>query len=41
MAGAEIRGLGGGGIHILVLHCHHQNDSALRWAAMLSVLMFH
>ena len=23
------------------LHCHHQNDSALRWAAMRAILMFH
>ena len=22
------------------LHCHHQNDSALRWAAVLAILMF-
>ena len=26
----------------LSLHCHHQNDfSALRWAAMRAILMFH
>ena len=24
----------------LSLHCHHQNDSALRWAAMRAILMF-
>ena len=23
------------------LHCHHQNDSALRWAAVWAILMFH
>ena len=25
----------------LTLHCHHQNDIALRWAAMWVILMFH
>ena len=24
----------------LSLHCHHQNKSALRWAAMRAILMF-
>ena len=24
----------------LSLHCHHQNNSALRWAAMRAILMF-
>ena len=36
-------GYGGGGegeIIYLSLHCHHQNDSALRWAAMKAMLMF-
>ena len=23
------------------LHCHHQNDSALRWAVVWAILMFH
>ena len=23
------------------LHCHHQNDSCIRWAAMRAILMFH
>ena len=23
------------------LHCHHKNDSALRWAAVWDILMFH
>ena len=23
------------------LHCHHQNDSALRWAVVRAILMFH
>ena len=23
------------------LHCYHQNDSALRWAAVSAILMFH
>ena len=23
------------------LHCHHQNDSALRWAVVWTILMFH
>ena len=23
------------------LHIHHQNDSALRWAAVRAILMFH
>ena len=25
----------------LSLHCHHQNDSCIRWAAMRVILMFH
>ena len=25
----------------LTLHCHHQNDIAIRWAAMRAILMFH
>ena len=25
----------------LTLHCHHQNDIALRWAAMWAILKFH
>ena len=25
----------------LSLNCHHQNDSALRWAVMGAILMFH
>ena len=29
----------GGGLHILMLHCHHQNDSALRWAETTAILM--
>ena len=33
-------GCGGGGMNI-TLHCHHQNDSALRWATMRTTLMFH
>ena len=31
---------GGGGLY-LALHFHHQNDTALRWAAMGDILMFH
>ena len=28
--------------HIYIsLHCHHQNDSCIRWAAMRAILMFH
>ena len=36
--------IGGSGIFIsnnYSLHCHHQNDSALRWAAVWAILMFH
>ena len=36
--------LGGSGIFIsntYSLHCHHQNDSALRWAAVWDIIMFH
>ena len=25
----------------LSLHCHHQNDSSIRWAAMRAILMCH
>ena len=25
----------------IILHCHHQNYSALRWAAVKAILMFH
>ena len=35
---------GGSGIFIsntYPLHFHHQNDSALRWAAVWAILMFH
>ena len=39
------RGSWGVGIFFLsntyLLHCHHQNDSALRWAAVSAILMFH
>ena len=38
------RAAGGSGIFIsntYSLHCHHQNDSALRWAAVRAILMFH
>ena len=39
------RGYGGGegrGKNIyLSLHCHHLSDSALRWAVMTAILMFH
>ena len=31
--------LGRGGLY-LTPHCHHQNDSALRWAAVKAILMF-
>ena len=43
VTGTEIpRGGGGGGRgSYLTLHCHYQNDSALKWALMKSVLMFH
>ena len=27
--------------HTYSLHCHHQNDSALRWAVVWAILMFH
>ena len=36
--------VGGSGIYLsntYSLHCHHQNDSALRWAAVWAILMFH
>ena len=29
------------GEEYLSLHCHHQNDSCIRWAAMRAILMFH
>jgi len=41
---------GGGRVYIYIytlpppyisLHCHHQNDSCIRWAAMRAILMFH
>ena len=41
------RGGGGGGMEggreiiYLSLHCHHQNDFCIRWAAMGAILMFH
>ena len=38
------REVGGSGIFIsntYSLHCHHQNDSAFRWAAVRAILMFH
>ena len=43
------KGEGGEGMEVgereiiyLTLHCHHQNDSVLRWAAaMTALLMFH
>ena len=38
VAGEE--GEGGGEIYLTLL-CHHQNNSALRWAPMIVVLMFH
>ena len=41
LAGTEIPGGGGRGRLYLTLHCHHQNDSALRWAATGANLMFH
>ena len=25
----------------LTLHCHHQNDSALRWVSVWAIIMFH
>ena len=28
-------------IPIATLHCHHQNDSSIRWAATRAILMFH
>ena len=38
----------GGGMEVgereiiyISLHCHHQNDFCIRWAAMRTVLMFH
>ena len=39
-------GQGGWGVgkfmsNIYPLHCHHQNDSALRWAVVSAILMFH
>ena len=36
--------VGGSGIfifHTYSLHCHHQNDSALRWAVVWAIFMFH
>ena len=39
--GTEIPGGGGGGGLYIALHCHHQNDIALSWAAMGDILMFH
>ena len=38
--------VGGGGVRNFIsntysLHCHHQNDSALRWAAVRAISMFH
>ena len=36
--------VGGSGIFISNTyspHCHHQNDSALKWAAVWAILMFH
>ena len=38
MAGVGGRGSGGEGL-CLMLHCHHQNDSALRSAVMRTVLI--
>ena len=44
----EVGGGGGGGgggrdffSNTYSLHCHHQNDSALRWAVVLAISMFH
>ena len=34
-------GGGGGGLLYLTQHSHHQNDSALRWAATRATLIFH
>ena len=25
--------------YLTLIHCHHQNDSALRWVAMRAILM--
>ena len=33
LAGTEIAGVGRGRLYVS-LHCHHQNDSCIRWAAM-------
>ena len=38
--GTEIQEVGLGEL-CLTLHCHHQNDSAIRWAAVRLILMFH
>ena len=29
------------GEEYLSLHCHHQNDSCIRWASTRAILMFH
>ena len=37
----ENLGGGGRGRPCLTLHCHHHNESALRWAVLRAILMFH
>ena len=40
VAGTEIPGGGGRGRLYLMLHCHHHNDPAFRWAVVGAILMF-
>ena len=37
----EVGGGGGGGANDLMLHCHHQTDSAFRQAVMGAIGIFH
>ena len=37
----EVRGVTNFISNTYSLHCHHQNDSALRWAVVCAILMFH
>ena len=40
LEGTELKEVGGRET-VLTQHSHHHNDSALRWAAMRAILMFH
>ena len=41
LAETEIPGGGGRGRLHLTPHCHHQNDSCIKWAVVRAILMFH